>query len=84
MKKLVFLLVMLLAATMVLAALDFTSVDNLYDAGEDQKVYDTLQSMLKEAKTADDKAGVLWRLSRVCVDLGDALEEGDKKGKFAI
>lgn len=40
--------------------------------------------MLKEAKTADDKAGVLWRLSRVCVDLGDALEEGDKKGKFAI
>lgn len=84
MKKLVFLLVMMLAATMVLAALDFTSVDNLYDAGEDQKVYDTLQSMLKEAKTADDKAGVLWRLSRVCVNLGDALEEGDKKGKFAI
>ena len=84
MKKLVILLVMLLTATMVLAALDFTSVDNLYDAGEDQKVYDTLQTMLKEAKTDGEKAQVLWRLSRVCVDLGDALDEKDKKGRFAI
>ena len=85
MKKPVFLLVMLLAATMALAALDFTSVDSLYDSGKDyRKVYDTLQSMLKEAKTGDEKSEVLWRLSRVCVDLGDGLDESDKKGRFAF
>ena len=85
MKKLVFLLVMLLVAAMTLAAMDFTSVDNLYDSGSDnQKVYDTLQSMLKEAKTNEEKSEVLWRLSRVCVDLGDKLDENDKKGKYAI
>ena len=85
MKKLVILLVMLLVAAMALAALDFTSVDDLYDSGADnQKVYTTLQSMLKEAKTAEEKSEVLWRLSRVCVDLGDKLDEKDKNGKFAI
>ena len=85
MKKLVFLLVMLLVAAMTLAAMDFTSVDNLYDSGSDnQKVYDTLQSMLKDAKTDEEKSEVLWRLSRVCVDLGDHLDEKDKKGKYAI
>ena len=85
MKKLVILLVMLLVAAMALAALDFKSVDDLYDSGTDnQKVYDTLQSLLKEAKTAEEKSEVLWRLSRVCVDLGDKLDEKDKNGKFAI
>ena len=85
MKKLIALLAMLLVAAMMLAALDFTTVDNLYDQGSDnQKVYDTLQSMLKEAKTNEEKSEVLWRLSRVCVDLGDKLDEKDKNGKFAI
>ncbi|MBO4410389.1 MAG: hypothetical protein J5775_06520 [Spirochaetales bacterium] len=85
MKKLAALLVLLLAVLTALAALDFTSVDDLYDAGTDyQKVYDTLQTMLKEAKSNEEKSEVLWRLSRVCVDLGDALPEKDKNGKYAI
>ena len=85
MKKLALLLVMLMIAAMVLAALDFKSVDDLYDSGSDnQKVYDTLQTMLKDAKTGEEKAEVLWRLSRVCVDLGDKMDEKDKNGKFAI
>ena len=85
MKKLFAMFAMLLVAAMMLTALDFTSVDNLFDQGLDnQKVYDTLQGMLKEAKTNEEKSEVLWRLSRVCVDLGDKLDEKDKKGKYAI
>ena len=85
MKKLALLLVMLLVAAMTLCALDFTSVDNLYDSGTDpQKVYDTLQTMLGSAKDNKEKSEVLWRLSRVCVELGDKLDEKDKNGKFAI
>ena len=61
------------------------SVDDLYDSGSDnKKVYDTLQTMLKDAKSGEEKAEVLWRLSRVCVDLGDKMDEKDKNGKFAI
>ena len=85
MKKLIAVLAMLLVLAITLAALDFTSVDDLFDQGTDnKKVYDTLQSMLKEAKAGEEKSEVLWRLSRICVDLGDKLDEKDKKGKFAI
>ena len=85
MRKLVSLLVLLLVLCMALAALDFKDVDDLYDKGTDnKKVYDTLQVMLKDAKSNAEKAEVLWRLSRVCVDLGDKLDEKDKDGKFAI
>lgn len=85
MKKPVLLLVVFLVAAMALFALDFNSVDDLYDSGTDYKlVYDTLQTMLKGANSAEEKAEVLWRLSRVCVDLGDALDEKDKAGRFAF
>ena len=85
MKKTVLLLVVFLIAAMALFALDFNSVDDLYDSGTDYKlVYDTLQTMLKGADNAGEKAEVLWRLSRVCVDLGDALDEKDKTGRFAF
>ena len=85
MKKLIAVLAMLLVLAITLAALDFTSVDDLFDQGTDnKKVYDTLQEMLKTAKAGEEKSEVLWRLSRVCVDLGDKLDEKDKKGKFAI
>ncbi len=85
MKKLVALLVLLLAVLTALAALDFAEVDALYNRNENnQKVYDTLKTMLSSAKTDKEKSEVLWRLARVCVDLGDALPEKDKKGKFAI
>ena len=85
MKKIAALLVLLMVFAMALAALDFTSVDDLYDSGTDnKKVYDTLQTMLKTAKAGEEKSEVLWRLSRVCVDLGDKLDEKDKDGKFSI
>ena len=85
MKKITVLLVLLMVLAMALTALDFTSVDKLYDSGTDyKKVYDTLQTMLKTAKAGEEKSEVLWRLSRVCVDLGDKLDEKDKNGKFDI
>lgn len=85
MRKLASVLVILLVFAMALGALDFTSVDGLYDQGNSsQKVYDTLQTMLKDAKTAVEKSEVLWRLSRICVDLGDRMDEKDKDSKFAI
>lgn len=85
MKKLAALLILLAVCVMAVAALDFTSVDDLFDSGTDnQKVYDTLKGMLSQAKAGEEKSEVLWRLARVCVDLGDKLDEKDKNGKFAI
>ena len=85
MKKLVSLLVVLLIAVMAIAALDFTSVDETYTKDiDDEKVYNTLKTMLSQAKTAEEKSEVLWRLSRVCVDLGDELDDDEKKQKMAI
>ena len=40
--------------------------------------------MLDQATEGEEKANVLWRLSRVCVDLGDAIDKSDKKARFAI
>jgi len=85
MKKLASVLMLLLVLVMAAVALNFTEVDDLYDKGTDNnKVYTTLKSMLTTAKTAEEKSEVLWRLSRVCVDLGDKMDEKDKNGKFAI
>lgn len=85
MKKVVSMLVVLLIAVLAVAALDFTSVDDTYVKDiDDQKVYDTLKGMLSQAKTNEEKAEVLWRLSRVCVDLGDQLDDGEKKAKMTI
>ena len=85
MKKTAFILVLLMVLAMALAALDFKAVDDLYDQGSDNRmVYDSLQSMLKNAGSDTEKAEVLWRLSRVCVDLGDAMNEKDKTSRFAI
>ena len=83
MKKVVSMLVVLLIAVLAVAALDFTSVDDTYVKDiDDQKVYDTLKGMLSQAQTNEEKAEVLWRLSRVCVDLGDELDDDDKDAKF--
>ncbi len=85
MKRLTALLLVLLVAALSLAALDFTSIDSLYDRDiDDQRVYDTLQEMLSKATTKEDKAEVLWRLSRVCVDLGDGLDDDEKTARIAI
>ncbi len=85
MKKLASLLVLLLVFAMAVAALDFTQVDKDYvqDKG-DKAVYNTLKTMLGQATTNQEKAEVLWRLARVCVDLGDELDDDDKDAKFAI
>lgn len=85
MKKLLLVLMALLICTSAFAALDFTEVDALYLTDEhDQEVYDKLTIMLGQATEEEEKANVLWRLSRVCVDLGDAIDKSDKKARFAI
>lgn len=85
MKKLIMVLMALLVCTAAFAALDFTEADALYLTDEhDQEVYDKLTVMLEQATTEEEKANVLWRLSRVCVDLGDAIDKSDKKARFAI
>ncbi|MCQ2412846.1 MAG: hypothetical protein MJ057_07820 [Sphaerochaetaceae bacterium] len=85
MKKLFALLAMLLVCALAFAAIDFTDVDTTYDKDlDDQKVYETLKDMLSKATDKKDKAEVLWRLSRVCVDLGDNLDDNQKDAKFAI
>lgn len=85
MKKLIMVLMALLVCTAAFAALDFTEVDELYLTDEhDQEVYDKLSIMLDQATEGEEKANVLWRLSRVCVDLGDAIDKSDKKARFAI
>lgn len=85
MKKLLLMLMTLLLYASAFAALDFTEVDALYLTDEhDQKVYDKLTIMLGQATEGEEKANVLWRLSRVCVDLGDAIDKSDKNARFAI
>lgn len=85
MKKLLLMLMALLLCTSAFAALDFTEVDALYLTDEhDQEVYDELKLMLDQATEGEEKANVLWRLSRVCVDLGDAIDKSDKNARFAI
>ncbi len=85
MKKFAMLLSIFLICSFAFATLDFSEVDALYltDA-HDQEVYDKLKVMLDQAKEGEEKANVLWRLSRVCVDLGDAVDKNDKATRFAI
>lgn len=84
MKKII-ALVLVSCMCLGLFALDFTDVDALFwKTSDPQKVYDELKVMLSQASNNSEKAEVLWRLSRVCVDLGDRLPEKDKDGKFAI
>ena len=79
------LIVSVFVCTNAFASLDFSEVDALYLTDEhDQEVYDKLQAMLNKASTNEEKAQVLWRLSRVCVDLGDAIDKSNKSARFAI
>lgn len=84
MKKIIALFAALMVCAMTFC-MDFTEVDSIFDKDiDDNKVYETLLVMLDNAKDSKEKAQVLWRLSRVCVDLGDALDDSDKDGKFKI
>ena len=84
-KTLILLLALIFLCTSAFASLNFSEVDALYLTDEhDQEVYDKLQEMLKQASSNEEKAEVLWRLSRVCVDLGDAIDKSNKNARFAI
>ena len=84
-KTLILLLSLILVCASAFASLNFKEVDALYLTDEhDQEVYDKLQEMLKQATTNEEKAEVLWRLSRVCVDFGDAIDKSNKSERFAI
>lgn len=84
-KTLILLLSLMFICASAFASLNFTEVDALYLTDEqDQEVYDKLQQMLGQASTNEEKAEVLWRLSRVCVDLGDAIDKSNKSARFAI
>ena len=85
MKKIFAIICVLLVCAMAFAALDFKEVDTKYNREEDyQGIYNTLQQMLTKASDNSEKAEVLWRLSRVCVSLGDDLPDKDTDGKFAL
>ena len=57
---------------MLLAVLQFTSVDNDFKYETDyEKCRKTLQQMLPQAQSGKEKAEVFWRLSRVCLVLGE-------------
>ncbi|MGI6437247.1 MAG: hypothetical protein ACOX0D_04240 [Sphaerochaeta sp.] len=84
MKKIGALLLIGLFSTGVLfAALDFTTVDALYDSEQYSACKAGLLSMRSQAATAQEEADVLWRLSRVTLGMGDDLDKKDKDGRFA-
>lgn len=65
---------------MLLAVLQFASVDNDFKYGTDYgKCRETLQQMLPQAQPGKEKAEVLWRLSRICLVLGENQENVSAK-----
>lgn len=77
------ILIGVIATGMIFAALDFTAVDALYDSEQYAANKSELLRMRSQASTAEDEAQVLWRLARVMVGIGDALDKKDKDGRFA-
>lgn len=85
MKKVFSVVAVLLVVAFAAFALDFSSVDTRYvKDGDIHEIYNDLQGMLKKASTDQEKSEVLWRLARICVSLGDELDESDKTGRFAV
>ena len=71
---------MKLLFTMLLAVLQFASVDEEFKYGTDYgKCRESLQQMLPQAQSGKEKAEVLWRLSRVCLVLGENEEDVNAK-----
>ncbi len=74
---------MKLLYTILIAALQFTSVDNDFKHGNDyNKCLESLQQMYSDAQPGKEKAEVLWRMSRVYLVLGE--EEADVSRKRAL
>lgn len=85
MRKVFSALILLLLFSLSLFAMDFTKIDETYDKDiGDKQVYEELKNMLTQAQTVQEKAEVLWRLSRVCVDIGDDMDKNDKTSRFSI
>ena len=72
---------MSLLAVAGFAAADFSKADSLFEAEDYAACGKVLESMLPQAASNADKAGVLWRLARLCVVTGQA--ETTKDGKKA-
>ena len=68
-----------------LLALNFSSADYLFSHNSDHKAcLEELQKMLPAASDNKEKAEVCWRLSRVYLMLGDALDDKeDKRSLYA-
>ena len=63
-----------------LLALNFSSADYLFSHNSDHKAcLEELQKMLPAASDNKEKAEVCWRLSRVYLMLGDALDDKEDK-----
>ncbi len=86
MKKILGLTLMLalLATGSLSAGIDTVQADALYEMDAFPQVERLLEEQLKQAETNSQRAEILWRLARVQVSLGDALDEEDKDGRFAI
>jgi hypothetical protein len=86
MKKLFAALLLTCLCTLCLfAGLDFAAIDSLYFHERIDEVQAELEKLNAQSGLSnEDKAKVLWRLSRNCVDLGDRLADNQKNEKYAI
>ena len=84
MKKFCLFVVVLLCGFLLLAGMDFTEVDYLFFHSDLEDCKSKLDKMLIDADNNVDKSEVLWRLSRVALNLGDILDESDKDGRYEI
>ncbi|MDD4397810.1 MAG: hypothetical protein PHT39_09590 [Sphaerochaetaceae bacterium] len=82
-RKLLLAVVIMLSCAMAFAAVDFDAIDDLYFHAEIDKVQTMLEQALETASGDEEKAAVLWRLARNCIDIGDRLPDDDKKAKYA-
>lgn len=83
MKKLFLICALLALGALVLTAADFEMIDDMYFRDQIPEAQAALESALGSASSDEEKAGILWRLSRNAVSIGDLLPEEDKKGRFA-
>lgn len=77
------LLILFLMLPFAASALDFTAVDNMLVKGEDYVLCRTrLEEMLPKAAAGKEKAAVLWRLSRICLIIGQEEQTNDGKRRI--
>ncbi|NLY06996.1 MAG: hypothetical protein GXZ16_02130 [Spirochaetales bacterium] len=82
-KKMLLLAVLFISTGLVFAAVDFARIDDLYFHSEIDEVQRLLETALDSGISDEEKVGVLWRLARNCIDLGDRLPDDAKKEKYA-